>query len=184
MRYIPYMLALFRSYPLLTANASRRLEWFVYCWDRRSSLTVAEYLSLRGNFVTSYNPPSASLIANLFYFPSWLVGLVVAEGSFYGRTNGTLNFNVSQADSLAPITAIKIFFDIPNVISAKLLASGKILYVVETNGRASLGRVIEFFLSNPVSLQGSKLDSFRLFVAAYNAKYGTNYILPSLPPSS
>lgn len=108
MRFIPYMLALFRNYPLLTTNAACRLQWFIYCWEHRNSLTVAEYLSLRGNFITSYNPPEANLIANLFYFPFWFIGLVIAEGSFSVRSNGVLNFNISQVDSLALIIALKL----------------------------------------------------------------------------
>lgn len=161
---IASILHIFATYPLLTTNMRSRFAFFKFCFMMRSQLTYTEYSQLKQDFAPM--PPvftEATAILNLSYFVAWLVGFTSAEGCFSIRSNGAHSFSISQAFDEVLITAIKIFFMIPNKVRFITLNSGKPFYLVETYNRTTLLRIIDFFEKAPIQLGGEKLGQFNVF---------------------
>jgi LAGLIDADG endonuclease len=161
---IASILHIFATYPLLTTNMRSRFAFFKFCFMMRAQLTYTDYLCLKQNF--DLIPPvfsEATAILNLPYFRAWLVGFTTAEGCFSIRNSGAHSFSISQAFDVILITAIKMFFVIPNIVRFITIKSEKPFYLVETYNRASLLRIIDFFESAPIKLGGVKLVQFNHF---------------------
>jgi hypothetical protein len=161
---IASILHIFATYPLLTTNMRSRFAFFKFCFMMRAQLKYTDYLLLKQDFVLM-SPvfTEATAIFNLSYFVAWLVGFTSAEGCFSIRSNGAHSFSISQAFDEVLITAIKIFFMIPNKVLFITLNSGKPFYLVETYNRTVLLKIIDFFENAPIQLGGEKLVQFNVF---------------------
>jgi hypothetical protein len=129
----------------------------------RSLLTYADYLRLKQDFVLMPSVLSTTAILNLSYFSVWLVGFTTAEGCFSIRLSGYHSFSISQTYDQSVITAVQLFFQLPNLVRFILAKSGKPFYLIETYNRASLLRVIDFFDNAPIQLGGEKLVQYNNF---------------------
>src|SRR5690606_23510005 len=160
---IAKLILIFDKYPLLTTNMRSRYFFFKYCFLNRANISYDTYIYLINNFVLLNPILSPIEIMNLSYFLNWLVGFTTAEGCFSIRLNGSHSFSISQTYDSNIITAIKLYFNIPNVPRNIKANSGKPFYILETYNRTSLFKLIEFFNSNPIKLGGEKLVQFKLF---------------------
>jgi len=160
---IASILHIFTMYPLLTTNMRSRFFLFKFCFHMRSLLTYADYLRLKQDFVLMPSVLSTTAILSLSYFSAWLVGFTTAEGCFSIRLSGYHSFSISQTYDQSVITAVQLFFQLPNVVRFILAKSGKPFYLIETYNRASLLRVIDFFDNAPIQLGGEKLVQYNNF---------------------
>jgi hypothetical protein len=79
-----------------------------------------------------------------------------AEGTFGVRANGTKFFGVCQAHNSSLISAIGLFFGLSVKVTSSLAKSGKTIYQIMGQSRASFLTAIAFFDSTPINLGGQK----------------------------
>jgi len=106
---------------------------------------------------------STTAILNLSYFNIWLVGFTTTEGCFFIRLSGFHSFSISSTYDQSVITAVQLFFQLPNITKVMLAKGGKPFYLIETYNRASLLRIIDFFDKAPIQLGGENLVQYNNF---------------------
>lgn len=82
-----------------------------------------------------------------YHWQNWLCGFTeVAEGCFCVRQNGNLSFSISQKDEREMMIAIKIYFQIPNVVRGP--SHVRMVYL-ETYRTSVLNAIVAFYDVNP-----------------------------------
>jgi LAGLIDADG endonuclease len=160
---IASILHIFTLYPLLTTNMRSRFFFFKFCFHMWSLLTYADYLQFKQDFVLMSSVFSTTAILNLSYFNIWLVGFTTTEGCFFIRLSGFHSFSISSTYDQSVITAVQLFFQLPNITKVMLAKGGKPFYLIETYNRASLLRIIDFFDKAPIQLGGENLVQYNNF---------------------
>ena len=96
--------------------------------------------------ITQELPISALEYANLPFFKDWIVGFVVAEGSFFIKTNLDGCFQIKQRLHLLLFEAFKLVFNTNRKITLPLRGLDKELYAqFGVSSKSDLQNVINFF---------------------------------------
>lgn len=104
-----------------------------------------------------FNNP-VDILSKVWYFNNWLVGFVVAEGSFFVQANKEIGFSISQKGNSILMKAIYLLFE----PSRKIYSSEKNnAYLVRMAAVKDIQKVINFFsFENHYPLIGYKKESY------------------------
>lgn len=93
-------------------------------------------------------------IINTFYFPTWLVGFIEAEGCFsiYKQNGDVASFDISQTDGDAIISAIREYLSFTTSIYVDKNNTSRL----KVSSVRSIKNVIKFINNTPVKLLGNK----------------------------
>lgn len=118
--------------------------------------------------IPNYNPivinNPIDILRNVWYFKDWLVGFVVAEGSFFIQANKGISFSVSQKGNKILMEAIHLLFEPTRAI---YYSKDKDISLVRMSSVKDVEKVIKFFsFENHYPLIGFKKDSYEIWLNA------------------
>jgi hypothetical protein len=116
----------------------------------------------------------------LSWFSNWLVGFVIAEGSFHVKNNGDICFSITQRPHLILFEAFKLLF---NTNTKTYVHKGSIKFVVTSV--KDLTSVVRFFShSGHMPLIGLKLISYQRWLDVISKTPRTAHLVRSSTDSS
>lgn len=169
------IIPIFDKYPMLTN------KYYDYLFFKENLLKDIKYYDDLHNYLR----PLKSLytlenILNKYYFSSWLIGFIEAEGSFNIYTlkinSKVASFEVSQTNGFEILNAIRIYLKInQNIYTNK-----------DNNSRVTLKsirgieNIVKFINKNPIKLLGYKKLQYLLFLKELRliSKYNNNFNIP------
>lgn len=153
---IENLIKIFEKYPALTARKKCQLEFLKKCLKHNN---VELYLQQRDS---KYDNPKIFVYNSLedlpSYFPSWLSGLIEAEGCFSKTAKEKLSFSIAQKYEINLITCIKEFFQ---ATSYQTLYRANELFEIKIYNKDCLKRIVAHCTNFP--LQGDKKESLEKF---------------------
>lgn len=163
LKYILVPLLLKHGLFFLTENRINQYNFLLYTLEHN----IKKWELLPEN-IPNYSPydlQNSKLISqNIWYFNNWLVGFVVAEGSFFVQANKEIAFSISQKGNKELIEAIHSLFKPSRAI---YYSESKNVYLVSMSSVKDIQKVINFFsFDNHFPLIGYKKDSYELWLKA------------------
>ena len=141
----------------LTENRTKQYNLLLYTLENNIKKweLLPEVIPNYSPFV--FNNP-VDILSKVLYFKDWLVGFVVAEGSFFVQANKEIGFSVSQKGNSILMKAIHLLFE----PSRKIYSSEKNnAYLVRMAAVKDIQKVINFFsFENHYPLIGYKKESY------------------------
>lgn len=124
---------------------------------------IKSYSCLPANPPAAYElPKDAQGYVNLHFFTNWIVGFVVAEGSFFIKSNNDGCFQIKQKMHFELFEAFKIVFNTNRKVTIDRLGNSQF----GVSSKADVQTVINFFsFSGLHPLVGVKLISYTKWIA-------------------
>ena len=145
----------------LTENRTKQYNLLLYTLENNIKKweLLPEVIPNYSPFVF-YNP--VDILSKVWYFKDWLVGFVVAEGSFFVQANKEIGFSISQKGNSILMKAIHLLFE----PSRKIYYSDKNnAYLVRMTAVEDIQKVINFFsFGNHYPLIGYKKESYLIWL--------------------
>jgi hypothetical protein len=174
------ILPLMELHNLSFLTDTRRKQFDLVCYIIIHGLTKWNTLPV---VVPSFSLPLPSTpqgYLDLPWFSNWLVGFVIAEGSFHVKSNGDICFSITQRPHLILFEAFKLLFDTTVKI---FLHKGSIKFVVTSV--KNLTSVVRFFShSGHMPLMGLKLISYQRWLGILAKTPRTAHLVRSSTDSS
>ena len=105
-----------------------------------------------------------NILRNVWYYKDWLVGFVVAEGSFFVQANKEISFSVSQKSNKILMEAIHLLFKPSRAI---YYSKDKDVSLIRMSSVKDIQKVVNFFtFEDNYSLIGFKRDSYEIWLQA------------------
>jgi hypothetical protein len=163
LKYILVPLLLEHGLFFLTENRINQYNWLLYTLEHN-----IKKWNLLPDSVPNYSPfilqDPKFILQNIWYFNNWLVGFVVAEGSFFVQANKEISFSVSQKGNKVLIESIQLMFKPSRAI---YYSEKNKVYLVRMSSIRDIQKVINFFsFENHYPLIGYKKDSYETWLKA------------------
>lgn len=163
LKYVLVPLLLEHGLFFLTENRINQYNLLLYTLDNN-----VKKWELLPDVIPNYSPlildNSINILSNIGYFKDWLVGFVVAEGSFFVQANKEISFSISQKGNKILMQAIHLFFKPSRAI---YYSNDKDVSLVRVSSVKDVQKVINFFsFENNYPLIGFKKDSYEIWLKA------------------
>lgn len=118
--------------------------------------------------VPNYSPfnfnNSKDILNSVWYFKTWLVGFVVAEGSFFEQANKEICFSISQKGNRILMDVIHFMF---KTSRAMYYSKEKDIHILRMSSNKDVQQVVNFFsFENNYPLIGYKKDQYKVWLKA------------------
>lgn len=163
LKYVLVPLLLKHGLFFLTENRINQYNLLLYTLD--NNIKKWEFLpEVIPNYsnITLDNP--INILRNVWYFKDWLVGFVIAEGSFFVQANKEISFSVSQKGNKILIETIHFLFKPSRAI---YYSESKDVSLVRMSSVKDIQKVVNFFsFQDNYHLVGYKKDSYEIWLKA------------------
>lgn len=163
LKYVLVPLLLKHGLFFLTENRINQYNLLLYTLENN-----VKKWELLPDVIPNYSPiildNPANILRNVWYFKDWLVGFVVAEGSFFVQANREISFSVSQKGNKNLMEAIHLFFKPTRSI---YYSKDKDVSLIRMSSVKDIQKVVNFFtFEDNYSLIGFKRDSYEIWLQA------------------
>ena len=163
LKYILVPLLLKHGLFFLTKNRIDQYNLLLYTLD--NNIKKWELLS---NVIPNYSPlildNPMNILHNVWFLKDWLVGFVVAEGSFFVQANKEISFSISQKGNKTLMEAIHLLFKSSRAIYH---LKDKDVSLVRMSSVKDIQKIINFFsFEDNYPLIGFKKDSYEIWLKA------------------
>ena len=163
LKYVLVPLLLKHGLFFLTENRINQYNLLLYTLENN-----VKKWELLPDVIPNYSPiildNPANILRNVWYFKDWLVGFVVAEGSFFVQANKEISFSISQKSNKILMESIHLFFK-PN--RAIYYSKDKDVSLVRMSSAKDIQKVVNFFsFEDNYPLVGFKKDSYEIWLKA------------------
>jgi len=166
LKYILVPLLLKNGLFFLTKNRINQYNLLLYTLENNIKKWALLPDEIPNYSTLDLNKPE-DILQNVLYFKDWLVGFVVAEGSFFVQANKEISFSIGQKENSNLMQAIHMFFG----PSRALYYSKKTdVYLVRMTSVNDIQKVINFFsFGNHYPLIGYKKDCYLIWLDSLKA---------------
>lgn len=163
LKYVLVPLLLKHGLFFLTENRINQYNLLLYTLDNN-----VKNWELFPDEIPNYSPiildKPLNILRNVWYYNDWLVGFVVAEGSFFVQANKEISFSVSQKSNKILMESIHLLFK-PN--RAIYYSKDNDVSLVRMSSVKDIQKVVNFFsFEDNYPLVGFKKDSYEIWLKA------------------